>query len=284
MSKDTNLRLPDNWFVFPVAETATYRANRSNGMSGELVRRLLSLRTGAASLATLAAVASACGSAHQPTPGGTVVYGCASETAAPGQDGATCNADSDCASHNCLSTNGKTFVCASPCSGTRCPSSLGCVDGYCLPACAGGAGSEADSGAVRTATPDLGQACATDIDCPSMQRCINLNDLSSVRACSAGGGLTTCIELYSSVFKWQHGYCSPSCNTDSDCSGGTTSGACNLRIAGRTLYLGDPLSDLCEFDCSSTQSCPGHMQCAPAFLCGKIGDPMASTCAPCSTP
>lgn len=55
-------------------------------------------------------------------------------------DGTTCGADSECASQNCVSTDGKSFVCADPCgSNDSCPAQFHCEGatssqpGYCFP-------------------------------------------------------------------------------------------------------------------------------------------------------
>jgi secreted trypsin-like serine protease len=55
-------------------------------------------------------------------------------------DGTTCEADGECASHNCVSTDGKTFVCADPCGASNsCPAQFHCAGyqqdppGYCFP-------------------------------------------------------------------------------------------------------------------------------------------------------
>jgi V8-like Glu-specific endopeptidase len=49
-------------------------------------------------------------------------------------DGKACEADSDCAAQNCVSTNDVTFVCASPCSGGSCTTGFACTSGYCFEA------------------------------------------------------------------------------------------------------------------------------------------------------
>jgi MYXO-CTERM domain-containing protein len=48
-------------------------------------------------------------------------------------DGTTCGADSECASQNCVSADGKNFVCASTCNTTTaCPTGASCNQGYCF--------------------------------------------------------------------------------------------------------------------------------------------------------
>jgi MYXO-CTERM domain-containing protein len=47
-------------------------------------------------------------------------------------DGSACAADAQCSSGNCVSTDNKNFVCASPCS-SSCPGQFACVGGFCFP-------------------------------------------------------------------------------------------------------------------------------------------------------
>jgi hypothetical protein len=48
-------------------------------------------------------------------------------------DGSTCGGDTECSSQNCVSLDGKNFVCASVCSATStCASGATCTSGYCF--------------------------------------------------------------------------------------------------------------------------------------------------------
>lgn len=48
-------------------------------------------------------------------------------------NGTVCGADDECASDNCVSTDGKNFVCAGPCGANNtCGSGTSCVSGYCF--------------------------------------------------------------------------------------------------------------------------------------------------------
>jgi hypothetical protein len=48
-------------------------------------------------------------------------------------DGTVCGANTDCSSQNCVSTDGKNFVCASPCGASNaCASGSSCNGGYCF--------------------------------------------------------------------------------------------------------------------------------------------------------
>jgi MYXO-CTERM domain-containing protein len=77
---------------------------------------------------------SSSGASSSSSSGGGSGSGSGSSGATTGQsDGTTCNADSDCVSQNCVSTDGKNFVCASTCSATTaCPSGSSCNQGYCF--------------------------------------------------------------------------------------------------------------------------------------------------------
>ena len=56
-------------------------------------------------------------------------------SAAGKAEGAFCNADSECVSHNCVAIDGQNFVCADPCSAETCAAGLVCLAGYCFPSC-----------------------------------------------------------------------------------------------------------------------------------------------------
>jgi hypothetical protein len=49
-------------------------------------------------------------------------------------DGTPCGADSQCGSHNCVSTDDVHFVCASPCTSGVCAAGFSCMSAFCFPA------------------------------------------------------------------------------------------------------------------------------------------------------
>ncbi len=63
-------------------------------------------------------------------------------------DGTACNADSDCAAQNCVSTDNVSFVCASPCSAGSCTTGFACTSGYCFQAGHDGSGGALDASAA----------------------------------------------------------------------------------------------------------------------------------------
>jgi Trypsin len=81
---------------------------------------------------------------------------------APGSlaDGKTCEADSDCAAQNCVSTDDVTFVCASLCSGGSCTTGFACTSGYCFEAKVGAVESKVDGAASAPAVTHAKGGCA----------------------------------------------------------------------------------------------------------------------------
>jgi hypothetical protein len=81
---------------------------------------------------------------------------------APGSlaDGKVCEADSDCAAQNCVSTDDVTFVCASPCSGGSCTTGFACASGYCFEAKVGAVQPQVDGAAPAPAVTHAKGGCS----------------------------------------------------------------------------------------------------------------------------
>jgi MYXO-CTERM domain-containing protein len=86
--------------------------------------------SGASSSGSSGASSSGSGSGSGSSGGGS---GSSSGATTGKADGTTCGADNECISQNCVSTDGKNYVCASTCNtSTACPSGASCIQGYCF--------------------------------------------------------------------------------------------------------------------------------------------------------
>jgi MYXO-CTERM domain-containing protein len=87
---------------------------------------------------------------------------------APGSlaDGKACEADSDCAAQNCVSTDDVTFVCASPCSGGACTMGFACASGYCFEAKLGAVEPNGDGAASAPAVTHAKGGCSVSSSQP----------------------------------------------------------------------------------------------------------------------
>jgi hypothetical protein len=77
--------------------------------------------------------ASGTGSSSGSTGGSTSSSSGASGGTAVGGNGASCNANSDCVSNNCVTADGTTYFCASSCTTVfDCPTGFACDQNYCI--------------------------------------------------------------------------------------------------------------------------------------------------------